>query len=126
MAWCFDDEANPQSDKILMQLKTLKVLVPNIWALEVMNVLRVGERKKRISFSQSNTFMNLLSNLPIEIDDDANTIIHKRILDISREYDISSYDAAYLELALRKNIPFISFDKALMLAAKKAHIHKFE
>lgn len=122
MAWCFEDEANDDSDRILDFLRESKALVPFIWPLEIINVLRVGERKNRISTSQSNTFIRLLNALPIEVDLDIQSLINKNIIEISREYAISSYDAAYLELALRKDIPLVSFDKLLCEAANKAEI----
>lgn len=122
MAWCFEDESNATSDKILASLKESKAMVPSIWPLEVINVLRVGERKKRLSASQSNTFINLLRGLPIEVDMNPIDLPNQSILEISREYSISAYDAAYLELALRKNLPLVSFDKILCEAAKNAGI----
>lgn len=122
MAWCFEDESNAMSDKILASLKESKAMVPSIWPLEVINVLRVGERKKRLSASQSNTFINLLRGLPIEVDMNPIDLPNQSILEISREYSISAYDAAYLELALRKNLPLVSFDKILCEAAKNAGI----
>lgn len=122
MAWCFADEANEHADKILGLLKKTKVLVPSVWPLEVINVLRVGERKKRINVSQSNNFISLINALPIEIDMGIDELANRKILEISREYSLSAYDAAYLELAIRKSIPFSSFDKILCTAAEKAGI----
>jgi len=119
MAWCFDDEANEQSDQALVLLKNGKAVVPAIWPLEVLNVLHVSERKKRISVSQSNTFISLLNALPIEIDMSLHDSLNKTILEISRQYSISAYDAAYLELAKRRTIPLFSFDKILIETAKK-------
>lgn len=122
MAWCFADETNEQADTILNLLKDTKAFVPNIWSLEVINVLRVGERKKRISIDQSNNFISLINTLPIEIDMGVNELPNRKILEISRKYLLSAYDASYLELAIRKGIPFSSFDKILCAAAKKAGI----
>jgi predicted nucleic acid-binding protein len=120
MAWCFADEANDRSDEVLELLKESNAIVPSIWTLEVINVLHVAERKKRITPTQSNTFINLLAALPIEVDMSLNDLPNKQILEISRKYKISAYDAAYLELALRKKVPLFSFDMALCIAAKKA------
>lgn len=122
MAWCFADEANEQSDKALSLLTQSKALVPNLWSIEVVNVLSVAERKQRLTAIQSNTFINLLQALPIEIDIHNNGLPNTRVLEISREHQISAYDASYLELAERKNIPLASFDKALCEAAKASGI----
>lgn len=122
MAWCFSDEANECSDEALRLLKNSKAVVPSVWSLEVINVLRTCERKNRINTAQSNTFIQLLNALPIEIDVNQNELPNKNILEISRKYSISAYHAAYLELSLRRNIPLISFDKILCEAAEKAGI----
>ncbi len=122
MSWCFAGEANEYADKILELLKETKALVPSIWSLEVINVLHVSERKKRITVSQSNNFVNLINALPIEIDMSVEELPNRRILEISRKYSLSAYDAAYLELAIRKNIPLSSFDKILCTAAEKAGV----
>lgn len=122
MAWCFDDEANKDSDESLKRLREGSAIVPAIWSLEVINVLRVGERKKRITASQANTFIGLLNALPIEVDTSLDELPNKRIMDIARKYSISAYDAAYLELALRKGFPLASFDKLLCDSARKAGV----
>lgn len=122
MAWCFEDEANEESDEALILLKEMKAIVPGVWPLEVMNVLWVGERKNRITNTQANTFIHLLNALPIEVDIPLMDVLNKNVLEISRTYSISAYDASYLELALRKNIPLFSADKMLSNAAKKAGI----
>lgn len=122
MAWCFEDEKNDFSDKLLKSLNSSKAIVPAVWSLEVQNVLYVAERKKRISREQSTIFINFLNELPIEIDLTLSDFINKKILEISRKYSISAYDAAYLELALRKDIPFASLDKMLNDASKKAGV----
>lgn len=125
MAWCFADEENDNAKRTLNCLKQTKAVVPNIWALEVNNVLRVAERKKRITVTQSNTFIHLLNALPIEMDKGLNEHPSLYLLDIARQFDLSVYDAAYLELALRHSIPLASFDQLLCGAAKKANIALF-
>ncbi len=120
MAWCFSDEQNEVAERLLINLKKTKALVPSIWALEVNNVLRVAERKKRITIIQSNTFIHLLNTLPIEVDKGINEHPSLYLMDITRQFDLSAYDAAYLELALRHSIPLASFDQLLCKAAKQA------
>lgn len=122
MAWCFEDESNMHSDKILKSLKDTKAIVPMLWPLEIMNVLHIAERKKRISLEQSEIFIDFLNNLPIERELILSEKINKRILEISRKYAITAYDAAYLEIAIRKHVPLASFDKNLCNAAKLAHV----
>jgi len=125
MSWCFEDENTEYSKQILLLLKKIKAIVPCIWPLDVMNVLKVAENKHRITTLKSNAFVNLLNSLPIEIDPNLNCLLNKSILEITRKHSLSAYDAAYLEIAIRQNIPLISFDKKLCEVAKKEGISIF-
>jgi predicted nucleic acid-binding protein len=122
MAWCFEDGANSNADTIQDMLIENKAFVPAIWPLEVTNVLLVAERKKRISKAGSGHFIALLSQLPIEVEpSDTDTIFHETI-SLARQYMLSSYDASYIELAIRKGLPIATQDKAIIRAAKKIQI----
>ena len=122
MAWCFEDEANSYADTIQDMLIENKAFVPAIWPLEVTNVLLVAERKKRISKAGSGHFTALLSQLPIEVEpSDTDTIFHETI-SLARQYMLSSYDASYIELAIRKGLPIATQEKAIIRAAKKIQI----
>lgn len=122
MSWCFDDEKIEHSKNILELFKQMRSVVPSIWPLEVSNVLRVAERQERITTIDSDMFLDLVNSLPIDIDAGLNTLFCRQILKITRKHAISSYDAAYLELALRYDIPLASFDRNLCLVAKKEGI----
>jgi len=123
MAWCFDDEANAYSESVLDQLVNRTAFVPSLWPLEVANVLLVAERKNRIGKADSGHFIALLSQMPIEVEPmEPDTAFHD-ILALARQYHLSSYDAAYLELAIRKGLPIASLDKALVRAAQDMKIY---
>ncbi len=119
MAWCFEDEANEETEHALALLEEMTAIVPPIWSIEVMNALRVAERKNRIDISSADKFICFLNDLPIHLDTSFSHLFNEKILTISRKHSLSTYDAAYLEIALRSNIPMISFDKDLCVAAKK-------
>jgi len=111
MAWCFKDEQDPYAEGVLRLLQTADAVVPAIWALEVMNVLLVAERKGRLSPAESEKFTGLLSMLPITIDSAPG--ISSRVMDLGRAYNLSAYDATYIELALRKGLPVATRDEAI-------------
>jgi predicted nucleic acid-binding protein len=118
MTWCFEDEASDYTDAIQELLIDNKAFVPAIWPLEVANVLLVAERKKRISKAASGHFIALLSQLPIEVGQtESNRIFHDTLF-LARQYQLSSYDASYLDLAICKGIPIATLDKAIIRAAK--------
>ena len=117
MSWCFMDEANQYADAVLDSLSEATALVPSIWPLEVINVLLVAERRVRISEADSMRFTTLLSQLPIVVEFERPEQIMKDILALARVKELSSYDASYLDLAMRKGLPLATLDKRLKEAA---------
>ncbi len=117
MSWCFEDESTPYSDSVLAALVEGAAIVPPIWSLEVANVLIVGERKKRLVPAQSLRFVELLQSLPITLDADVRPL--GELLGLAREQGLSSYDASYLDLAVRTGLPLASLDGDLLEAADR-------
>jgi predicted nucleic acid-binding protein len=117
MAWCFEDEATAYTDAVQDQLVESTAFVPAIWPLEVTNVLIVAERKKRIGKAGSGHFIALLSQLPIKVEPTDSERVFHDTLSLARQYQLSSYDASYLELAIRKGLPIATLDKAIVRAA---------
>ena len=118
MSWCFESEKDSYSEWLFSILDTVEtILVPGIWALEVVNVLVVGERRKRLSQSESTQFLGLLDRLPIEVDTRSSELAMSEVLSIARISGTSAYDASYLELAMRKNLPLATLDGGLTRAA---------
>lgn len=122
MAWCFEDEADRYADMILDLLVESEAVVPSLWALEVANVLLVGERRKRLTEAGSRRFIELLYELPVTMDQETSERALSGILSIGREHGLSSYDAAYLELAMREGIALATRDDGLKEAAKKCGV----
>lgn len=122
MAWCFADEATPAASALLDRLADEPVLVPSLWFLEVANVLAMAEKRKRISAGDSDRFLALLGTLEIEIDDEAHNRSFSDLLPLCRSHGITSYDAAYLDVALRHRLPLASLDDDLRRSAKTLRI----
>jgi predicted nucleic acid-binding protein len=120
MAWCFEDEATPDTDAVLDRLGTDTAAVPAIWSLEVANVLLVAERRGRVSEAQSSRFAGLLAQLPIDIDDHPADIAALAALGLRHE--LSSYDASYLALAQRLGAGLATLDRPLAGAAARAGV----
>lgn len=126
MSWCFEDEASKYTDKILESFTASEALVPELWPLEVANVLLIAERRERLKEADSLHFIDLLRSLPITIDKETSTRALESIFSIGREYGMTSYDSAYLELAMREGIPLATCDKNLRSACKKSGVELFE
>ena len=127
MGWCFIDEASTYGDRVLDFLQTngAGAVVPQLWSLEVANVLLVGERRGRLTTAQTTRAVTLLHSLPIVVDDLTARQGMGLILALGRECSLSSYDAAYLELAMREGLPLATTDNRLFNAAKSCGVAIF-
>ena len=122
MSWCFKDETNDYAEIVLNRLTKATAVVPSIWPLEVVNVLLVAERQKRLSKSDSIRFITLLSQLPIVVEYERPEMMMKELLSLARANGLSSYDASYLDLAMRNGVPIATLDTNLINAAKKSDV----
>ena len=109
MAWCFEDEATRQRRRCLTVWGGGDVaVVPAVWRLELANVLLASERR-RISEAQSMRFVQLLDELPIQVD--LATINIGVVVRTGRAHTLSAYDAAYLVLCERSALPLVTLDQ---------------
>ena len=113
MAWCFADESTPETMSIQDRLASEAAVVPAHWFLEVVNVLTMAEKRKRISPDDASQFVQLLSVLDIQVDEEASRRAFDHILPLCRSHGLTSYDTAYLDLVLRRQLPLASLDDAL-------------
>ena len=125
MSWCFDDEADQYSDKVLDALVGGEAAVPAIWPLEVGNVLLVAERRRRLTEAAALKFVELLKALPIRVDEKSSARALGQVLSLGRQHGLSTYDAAYLELAIRLGAPLATKDRALKAACHKSGVPSF-
>ena len=122
MAWLFEDEQTEFTERILDKLGEDPATVPSLWCLEVLNVLLVAERRKRCTQAQSIHFLETLKSLPIEIAEATTATQSESLLLLAKAHDLSSYDAVYLDLALRLGCPLATLDLNLRKACKKAGV----
>ncbi len=122
MAWFFEDESPPYSDKILELLAERGALVPGIWPLEVANVLLVAQRKKRLTQTDAARLVTLVRALPITVVQETPNRVLGNVMALARDTGLSAYDASYLDLAMREGLPLATLDKAMRKAAKQLHV----
>jgi predicted nucleic acid-binding protein len=120
-SWCFPGdpaEDTPYSRRILSRLATDDALVPEIWGFEIANIIFVAfNRRKRINQRQIDEYLMRLKALPIRVELNdvwANIALESQ----ARKWNLPAYDAAYLELALRKKLPLATADDDLRKAAE--------
>lgn len=113
-AWLFGDETEPRADAALGRLAEDGALVPQLWHIEIRNVLLVAERRGRISAEQAAAYLDALSELPIVTDTTPYLAV---AFALARAHGLSFYAALYLELAQRRNGEIATLDSALARAA---------
>jgi predicted nucleic acid-binding protein len=122
MAWCFENQMDHYTRGILTKLERDEALVPSVWPLEVANALAVAERRKRLSRAAADSFIAALSPLPVVVEADTHQRALGPILALAREMNLSAYDAAYLELAIRNGLSLATRDEALKKAASASGV----
>ena len=126
MTWWFEDETDAYAERVLDYLDEASAIVPTIWPLEVANALLVAERRKRITSPDSDCVAEFIVTLPIHVDDETHSSALGATITLAREYALTAYDAAYLELAMRLDVPLATADKALAGAARASGVARFE
>ncbi len=123
LTWCFPDENASLTQHVADMFKQGDTaLAPSFWPHEVLNALLAGERRKRISKVLAQGFLDDLAALPIVLEHVAASAVFGRIQSLSREYGLTAYDAAYLDLALDSGLPLATLDEDLVRACEKARV----
>ena len=125
LAWYFKDEADPYADAVAARFPAARAAVPLIWPLEVANAVLMGERRRRSTEAQAGQWLTYLGLLPIAVDDETNDRAWGEVLSLARAHGLSAYDAAYLELALRRGLPLATLDDKLRAAASAVGVLAF-
>lgn len=113
------------ADEVLGNVQARDALVPALWFPEVANGVLVAERRAGNSAALSASFMALVDTLPILEDTMRPAATQARVLSLARAYDLTGYDATYLELALRTGRTLATFDRRLADAGRKAGVRVF-
>ena len=119
-AWFLPDEATPSTEAALQSTATQEVWVPAVWLLEVGNLLLSAQRRKRITEAKRRELAAAAAALRIKVDREPVAI--PALDELAARHALSAYDAAYLELALRRGLPLATQDGALLAAMAKAGV----
>ena len=122
LAWALPDEASGYTDAILKNIASGKAWVPGIWPHEIANGLLTAQKRGRLTAAQRVAFAEELLKLPIEVDHRSVRSVLDSHVALAAQYALTAYDAAYLDLALRKGLPLATQDKALKAAAAKTGV----
>ena len=117
LTWAFEDEQTQFSAGALDKIQAESAVVPGHFHLEICNALWAAERQERISIPESDEFLALIDELPIGIDRETADYAGEEILALARRRRLSPYDAAYVELATRTDLPLLTNDESMIRAA---------
>jgi predicted nucleic acid-binding protein len=122
LSWCFKDEAAPATDALVVRARRDGAAVPSHWTLEVMNALLVAERRGRIAAREASAHVRTLEDLGVEVDAETDRRAGREIFALARAERLTIYDAAYLELAMRRGAVIATLDVDLAKAAKRVGV----
>lgn len=131
LSWLLRDASTRDEPYAFIVLNALRspetsAMVPVTWGLEVANVIARCEARGQVTHAQTEAFLEMLHAASINVDADTHTQALSGTLQLARRYRLSSYDASYLELALRTTLPLATLDEDLRRAAVKAGLKAFK
>ena len=122
IAWCMEEERTPAVLALLHQVTEQGAEAPQLWPLEVTNILVMAARRGRMPSDRVDGLLGFLRDLPVALDDATATQAWGATALLAERHRLSVYDAAYLELALRRDLPLATLDAALGKAAEQAGV----
>jgi predicted nucleic acid-binding protein len=118
MPWCCEDETTPASEEMLeWATKGSELHVPSLWAWEILNVVGVTIKRRRITADRRTEFLALLATLNFKIDQPPLLSDLARLHALAKSHELTAYDVAYLDLAKRLSLPLATRDDDLKKAA---------
>ncbi len=123
LAWGLPDEQSPAADDFFTTNHFQQdIWVPSLWWYEFTNGLRMGKKRKRITEDHYVRLLQVYDALPIQTDTNSGFDFVDALQRVASQFDLSGYDAAYLELALRKHAGLATLDSHLANMARHAGI----
>lgn len=122
LSWYFEDERTPASHTVLHRVAQHGAFAPTLWRLEVANGFASAIRRKRIDRAYRDASLTDLAAMTIAIDPETDGQAWSATLRLADRYDLTIYDATYVELALRRQLPLATLDEAMRRAAQAAGI----
>ena|ERR1700722_4516057 len=122
LAWVYADETTVPVRRVFDLLSQGGAWVPALWRLEVANVLEMSTRRGRHGADFRDATLADLAQLPIQVDSETDAQAWRDTLRLAERYKLTLYDAAYLELAHRRNLSLATLDRDLRRAGSAVKI----
>lgn len=117
MTWFLNDEVTDATAAVFNRVMADGALVPSLWRIETGNALLVAERRGRINAAARIRAMADLRRLQIEMDQETTDRAWDATYSLAQRFQLTLYDACYLELAQRSGLALASLDEDLRSAA---------
>lgn len=121
VAWSFEDERHPPIDEVLTLVANEGGVAPAIWLVETANAIQMAMRRGRIGPAYRDQLLVQLNALPVEIEASTGELVIAAA-SVSDRFGITVYDATYLEVAVRRQLPLATLDRQLAAAARSAGV----
>jgi predicted nucleic acid-binding protein len=125
IAWAYEDTQG-RLDALIRHVAANFASVPVHWILEITDTLLKSERRGRLKTGQRQEILARIQSLPIRVDDETSLRGWQAIPALAERFRLTTYDAAYLELAHRFEVPLATLDQDLTRAAREAGVPLFE
>lgn len=125
IAWLYGEGDAAELNRLYEAVRDQGAIVPQVWRVEIANVLLVGCRKRKLSKSMMEEYLADLALLRIEVDGETQRQAWGGVVKLAQAHGLTSYDACYLELAVRLRVPLATLDTQLVQAALDAGAHLF-
>jgi len=122
ISWCFKDEETADTRSRLDDARRRAIFVPSLWFIETSNVLGLALRKRRLTTADLRIAVDTLNALEIYADNPPCPKGFAVLLPLMEKLELTAYDATYLELAMRLDLPLATLDKKLIVAATNAEV----
>ena len=122
-AWIYPAQTTPEADQLLNEVAAgAIVVVPALWYLEMSNVLLIAQRRHRLTAIQRKAALEKLTAMQFTADEEGTRHAFGKTSELAEKYGLTTYDATYLELALRRSLPLATRDEALRTAPKQGGV----
>lgn len=125
LSWCFEDERDAEALASLQHVAESGALAPTLWPIEIANGLLMAQRRGRVDTEKRRQLLMFLQQLPITLDAETALRAWDTGSRLAEQFQLTLYDALYLELALRSGLPLATRDRALRRAATDAGARMF-
>ncbi|MDO8731343.1 MAG: type II toxin-antitoxin system VapC family toxin [Actinomycetota bacterium] len=114
LAYVMPDEDSSAASTLLVRIEEGPVLAPTIWIYEIASALRMGQVRSRLTSEMAESVLTTLAELHVEFE---NPNGHQ-LMRLSHQTGLTVYDASYIALCLKHQLPLASLDRRLVRAAR--------